>query len=195
MHPILTSASRLAAVWAFGYGLYRWYYALGGTFGMLGTPVSPDQFRQINAIAGVLLFSAAILPLVLLPAWRRARARPILLGVCWIVAVLCVSHALIGITQRIASLTSALTIPYPFWQTIDRRQADLQDLFFNEPWFLTEGLLWATIAWAGALRNSARRQRWVASAVGATAVVTSLALPKRFRSYSQVDRWRSSSNS
>jgi hypothetical protein len=24
----------------------------------------------------------------------------------------------------------------------DRRQADLQALFFNEPWFLIEGLLW-----------------------------------------------------
>jgi len=139
----LVRASRIAAGWAFWYGLYRWYYAAGGTIGMLGTPVSEQQFRLINAIAGALLLVWSVLPLMLLSAWRSRRARPVLLALCWVVAVGCVSHALIGVVQRVSSLTGTLTISYPFWLSIDRRQADLQALFFNEPWFLIEGLLWA----------------------------------------------------
>ena len=177
---LLSQASWLAAFWAFCYGLYRSYYAAGGTFGMLGTPVSIEQFRRINAIAGVLLFVAAALPLVLRNAWRRSSAHAVLLALCWFIAVACVSHALIGIIQRIASLTGQLTIPYPFWKTIDRRQADLQALFFNEPWFLIEGLLWAAIGWAGALSNSPRRGWWVASALAAIAGLTILGLLSAF---------------
>jgi uncharacterized protein with PQ loop repeat len=176
----LIRVSRVAAGWALGYGLYRWYYAAGGTFGMLGTPLSQHQWRLINAIAGVLLFVAAFLPSALLNKWRSSRARPILLAVCWIVAVSCVSHALIGIVQRVCSLTGALTISYPFWHTIDRREADLQALFFNEPWFLIEGLLWSTIAWAGALRDSPRRLWWFGTAAVATAASTIVGLLSAF---------------
>lgn len=177
---ILFPASRLAAAWAFGYGLYRWYYAAGGTFGILGTPVSLEQWRRINGIAGVLLFVAAFLPLVLVNAWRSRRARPLLLALCWVIAVGSASHALIGIGQRVASLTGMLTISYPFWQTIDRKQADLQALFFNEPWFLIEGLLWGAIAWGGALRVSPRRLWWVGSALAATAAATATGLLSAF---------------
>ena len=176
----LTRASQLAAIWAFGYGLYRWYYAVGGTLGMLGTPVSMEQFYRINAIAGALLFVFAVLPLITVNAWRRSAARPVLLALCWIVAVGCMSHALIGFVQRIASLSGALTIPYPFWTTIDRRKADLQALFLNEPWFLTEGLLWVIIAWAGALRDSSRRLWWFGSALAAVAVATLFGLLSAF---------------
>ena len=161
-------ASRLAAVWSLGYGLYRSYYALGGTIGMHGTPVSLAQWRRINAIGAAILFIIAVLAIILVNAWAYRRARPFLLVLCWIITVACVSHALIDIVQRIASLSGALTISYPFWQTIDRKTADLQDLFFNEPWFLIEGLLWAAIAWAGTLRESPRRWWWVNTAAAAT---------------------------
>ncbi len=90
------------------------------------------------------------------------------------------SHALVGVVQRVLSLTGMLTISYPFWRTIDRRQADLQDLFFNEPWFLIEGLLWAAMAWVGALRVSPRRLWWIGSAVAATAALTAMALMSAF---------------
>ena len=173
-------ASRLAAVWSLGYGLYRCYYALGGTIGMLGTPVSLAQWRRINAIGAAMLFITAVLALVLVNAWANRRARPVLLALCWIIAVGCVSHALIDIGQRIASLSGVLTIPYPFWQSIDRRTADLQDLFFNEPWFFIEGLLWAAIAWVGALRESHRRLWWVGSAAVATIVSTTVGLLSAF---------------
>jgi hypothetical protein len=176
----LILVSRIAAGWAFGYGLYRWYYAVGGTLGMLGTPLSQQQWRLINAIAGVLLFVAALLPIALLNRWRNRRARPILLALCWVVAVSCVSHSLIGIVQRVSSLTGALTINYPFWHAIDRREADLQALFFNEPWFLIEGLLWSTIAWGGGLRDSPRRLWWFGTAAVATAASTVVGLLSAF---------------
>ena len=173
-------ASRLAAVWSLGYGLYRCYYALGGTIGMLGTPVSLAQWRRINAIGAAMLFITAVLAIVLVNAWAYRRARPFLLVLCWIITVACVSHALVNIVQRIASLSGALTISYPFWQTIDRKTADLQDLFFNEPWFLIEGLLWAAIAWTAALRESPHRLWWVGSAVAATIASTMVGLLSAF---------------
>lgn len=176
----LMRASRLAAVWASIYALYRGYYAVGGTLGMLGTPVSLEQWRRINGIAAVLLFAAAVLPVALVDAWNSRRARPVLLALCWIIAVGGVSHALIGMVQRVSSLGGALTIAYPFWQTIDRREADLQALLFNEPWFLGEGLLWAAIAWAGALRVSPRRRWWVVSALAASAAATAVGLLSAF---------------
>lgn len=173
---LLVLASRLAAAWAFGYGLYRWYYAGGGTFGILGTPVSLEDWRRINAVAGALLFVAALLPLLLINAWARPRARPFLLTLSWIITVSCCSHALIGGIQRVLSLTRVITIPYPFWLTIDRRLADLQALFFNEPWFLLEGLLWAAIAWTGALQTSPRRWWWVSTAFATIAALTAIGI-------------------
>jgi hypothetical protein len=171
---------RVTALWSLGYGLYRSYYALGGTLGMPGTPVSLAQWRRINAVGGVVLLLTAALAIVVADAWTRRRARPSLLVLCWVVTVACVSHALIDVGQRIASLLGALTIAYPFWQTIDRRTADLQDLLFNEPWFFVEGLLWAAIAWTAALRASPRRRWWVGSAVAATIASTIVGLLSAF---------------
>lgn len=170
----------MAAVWSLGYGLYRSYYALGGTIGMHGVPVSFAQWRRINAIGGGLLFLTAALALALANAWASRRARPWLLALCWIITVGCVSHALIDIGQRIASLAGALTIPYPFWRTIDRRTADLQDLLFNEPWFFVEGVLWAWVAWAGALGDSPRRRWWVGSVIVAIVGATTVGLLTAF---------------
>lgn len=182
----LIRTSQLAAAWAFAYGVYRLYYAFGGTIGKLGTPLSHEQWIRINGIAGVLLFAAALLPVLFLPAWRNRRAQPFLLAIAWIIAVGCSTHALIGIPQRLASLAGVLTIEYPFWRTIDRRSADLQALLFNEPWFLIEGLLWAGLAWAGALRDSTWRGWWIGSAVGATLVLTVIGLLSAF---GVIGRW------
>ena len=176
----VADVSRATALWTLGYALYRAYYAAGGTVGMHGTPTSYSAWRRVNAIGSVLLFATAALAILFASAWAHRRARPALLAFCWIAAVGCVSHALIDIGQRIASLSGLLTIDYPFWRTIDRRAADLQHLFFNEPWFLVEGLLWATIAWKGAMRHSARRAWWIASVVVATLVSTAIGLLTAF---------------
>ena len=79
-----------------------------------------------------------------------------------------------------------LTIEYPFWLSIDRRMADLQALFFNEPWFLVQGLLWARMAWVGALRDSPRRMWWVGSALCATVALTVMGLLSAF---GVIGRW------
>ena len=176
----LTALSRFTALWAFWYALYRGYYALGGTFGMQGTPVSFPLWRHVNAVGALLILAFAILPLLLLPLWRHRRAWPFLLVLCWIVTVGCVSHALIDIVQHVASLTGALTIDYPFWQRIDRTTLDLQVILFNEPWFFIEGLLWAGIAWFGALQGSPRRRWWIGSALAAMAAATTIGLLRAF---------------
>lgn len=147
---------------------------------MQGTPVSDEAWRQVNAIGALLILVFAILPLMLLPAWRQHRASSLLLALCWIVVVGCVSHALIDVVQHVASLSGALTIDYPFWRSIDRKTADLQVIFFNEPWFLVEGLLWAGIAWAGVLRTSPRRRWWIGSALAGVAAMTTLGLLRAF---------------
>lgn len=183
----LRRASVWAAAWALGYGFYRWYYALGGTVGILGVPLSQEEWRRINAVAGVLLGVAALLPLVLMRGWRTRGGRLLLLVLCGIVTVGCVSHALIDIVLRTASLNGSLTISYPFWQTINHRRADLQDLFFNEPWFLVEGLLWATIAWSGALRDAPSWRRWwIGTVLTATAAFTVMGILSGF---GVVGRW------
>jgi hypothetical protein len=122
--------------------------ALGGTVLLPGTLADPIQFRLINAAAVAILTIAALLPIAMLPLWRRQRARPVLLAVCWLVAVGCAMHALIDSIERVLSLAGLLRIEYPtMWASIDRRAADLQDLFFNEPWFLLEGLGFGAIGW------------------------------------------------
>lgn len=153
------------------YGIYRAYYALGGTTGMVGTPVSMDAWYAINAVAAAMLLAAAIVPVATRTVWSRSHWRPILLGIAWIVAVGCIMHALIGIITRVLSLAGILTIDYPFFSTIDRTAADLQALFFNEPWFLLEGLLWGALGLL-ALRDDQARRRWVVSAGGTIAVLT-----------------------
>jgi len=168
----LERASRRTGLWSLGYTLYRAYYALGGTVGMPGTPMSGAEWRRINAIGAVILFLTAVLAANAVKVWAHPRGRLFLLAFCWIATVGCVSHALIDIGQRIASLSGALTISYPFWRIIDRRSADLQDLLLNEPWFLIEGLLWAWVAWSGDLRESPRRRWWIGSAIAATIAST-----------------------
>jgi hypothetical protein len=147
---------------------------------MLGVPVSLESWYRINRAAALLLFATAMLALVQISGWRYRGVRPSLLGVCWIIAVGCVAHALIGIVQRIASLSGRLTIQYPFWEMIDRREADLQALFFNEPWFLIQGLLWMAIAWFGALHASRRRAWWFGSVFIAIAIALTMGLLSAF---------------
>ena len=173
----LASVSIAVAVWGLGYALYRGYYALGGTLLLPGTPANPTQFRLINAAAVAVLAIAAVLPIAMLPLWRRPRARPVLLAVCWLVAVGCSMHALIDSVQRVLSLAGLLRVEYSaaVWASIDHRAADLQDLFFNEPWFLLEGLGYAALGLIALGRGRPRRW-WVGSAIAATSVLTVIGL-------------------
>ena len=185
-NELLKRASWIAAGWAFAYTLYRAYYAAGGTLGMFGTPVSVHEWRMINAKGAVILAVVAILPLAILQLWDNSRAKPWLLALCWIMTVGGVMHALIGMTQRIASLSGLYVMPLPFWKTIDRRTSDIQALLFNEPWFLIEGLLWLAIAWGGALSGSPKRWRWIGSAIAAIVILTTVGLLSAFGVIAQI---------
>lgn len=168
----LTWISYVTALWGLCYAAYRAYYAAGGTWLLPGTiePGSVGQFRLINGAAVVVLLVAAGLPLAMLPLWRRGVLRRTLLVLCWLVAVGCCMHALIDMTQRVLSLTGHLRVTYPaMWQSVDRRSADLQDLFGNEPWFLIEGLLFGAIAWCEP--HGVGRRWWLGTAIAATAVL------------------------
>jgi hypothetical protein len=179
-HPSgLAAVSLVAAGWALLYALYRGYYGLGGTVGMFGTPTSWTEWRQINLVAAAILLVAAVLPVAALPLWQRPRLRPVLLAVCWVVAVGCTMHGVIDDVERVLSLTGRLRIDYPFFATVNRRAADLQDLAFNETWFLIEGILWGILAWISLGRSPGRRW-WVATAVVAIAALTSIGLLSAF---------------
>jgi hypothetical protein len=88
-------------------------------------------------------------------------------------------HALVDDAERVLSLTGRLELDYPIFTTVNRRAADLQDLVFNETWFLTEGILWGVLAWIGLGRSPGRRW-WVGTAVVAVAALTSIGLLSAF---------------
>ena len=177
----LRRVSYAAAGWALLYAAYRAYYAFGGTFGMFGVPASDETWRAINLVAAALILGAAALPLIALRLWDRAVPRRALLAIAWVIAVGCVMHGIIDEVTRAMSLAGLLDILYPpgFWASLDRRAADLQDIFFNEPWFIVEGLLWAAIAWI-VLGPSDTRRRWVASAAVAVSLLVGIGLLSAF---------------
>jgi hypothetical protein len=132
---------------------------------MIGRPSPAAHFRRDNFVGGGIILLAALLPTIAVSAWRYAPVRRLVPVVGWIAAVGCCMHALTLLTLRVLSLTGVHPTHYPagLWLSIDRRDADLQDAFFNEPWFFIEGCLWALFA-VGALRRFSR-QRWRRSAV------------------------------
>jgi hypothetical protein len=175
----LLTVSLITAGWAFWYAIYRAYYGFGGTVGMFGTPVSEAQWQGINLAGAALLLGVAVLPVAVLPLWKMPRARPILLGLCWLLAVGFTMHALINDIQRVLSLAGVLQLDYPLFTTVNRRVADLQDLIFNETWFLVQGVLWGILGWIN-LRPSAARRWWIGTAVAAIAVLTCVGLLTSF---------------
>jgi hypothetical protein len=177
----LRRLSYVAAGWAFAYALYRAYYGVGGTVGMIGVPRSDDQWRAINLVAAGLLLGAAVLPLVALSLWASAWPRRVLLAAAWVIAVACIGHALINDILRVLSLAGRYEVFYPpeVWVSVDRTAADLQDLLFNETWFLVEGLVWVAIAWT-VLGPSPARRWWLGSAAVAIAGSTVVGLLSAF---------------
>jgi hypothetical protein len=69
--------------------------------------------------------------------------------------------------------------PPEVWIDVDRRAADLQDLLFNETWFLLEGGLWFALAWT-VMGPVTTRRLWVATAVLAIALATLVGLLTAF---------------
>jgi len=164
-----TSLSLALASWGLFYAAYRGYYAAGGTLGIPGTPVSESEFRSVNLVGAVVIAAWALFPLAALPLWSRPRVRPVLLAVFWLGAVFLCMHALVDMTERVLSLAGVIEIDYPdsFWASHDGLSADLQDLLFNEPWFLVDGLGAAALAWISSAPGGHRR-RWALVGVAVT---------------------------
>jgi hypothetical protein len=168
-----------AGGWALLYAAYRGYYALGGTIGMFGTPVSESQWRQINGVGAVLLVLAAFVAFATTRLWHRPLARQALLAFAWVAFVGCVMHALVDITIRLLSIAGLVQMDFPFWVSIDRQASNLQDIFLNQPWFQIEGLLWGALGWVGLATERARRW-WLRSALIAIALLTANGLLAQF---------------
>ncbi len=181
MSKPLRRLSYVAAAWALFYAAYRAYYALGGTLGMFGVPADDGTWRLVNFAAVVPLLGAAILPVVAMRLWHRRTWRRVLLGAAWVIAVGCVMHGIIDEITHLLSLAGMLQLTYPagFWVTVDHRAANVQDVLFNEPWFIGEGLLWAAIVWR-VLGPGAARRAWVLSAAVAVAVLVCIGLLSAF---------------
>jgi hypothetical protein len=62
---------------------------------------------------------------------------------------------------------------------VDRRAADIQDLAFNETWFLVEGILWGVLGWMNLGRSPGRRW-WTGTALLAIAALTTIGLLSAF---------------
>jgi hypothetical protein len=174
--PLSLVASGLGLV----YSLYRGYYALGGTLGMIGVPAPSTPWRLINGVAAIGLLVAAAVPLVAIPLWRRPVARPILIALFSIAAVGLVMHGLIDETQRTLHLLGLaerlhIDVRLAGWRSVDLRAADLQDVFLNEPWFILEGLACGALVWVS-LRARAARRWWLAAVLVATAALTAMGL-------------------
>jgi hypothetical protein len=175
----LTTVSVIAGFWALWYAAYRAYYGFGGTVGMFGTPISESQWQAINLIGAALLLAVAVLPVAILPLWKRPRLRLVLLGLCWVLGVGFIMHAVIDDIERVLSLLGLLRMDYPVFTTVNRRLADIQDLLFNETWFLIEGILWGILGWMNLARSPARRW-WIGTGFAAIAILTCVGLLTTF---------------
>jgi hypothetical protein len=73
-HPSrLLTMSLITAVWCLWYAIYRAYYGLGGTVGMFAMPKSKSQWRAINLAGAAILLVIAVLPVAVLPLWKKPR--------------------------------------------------------------------------------------------------------------------------
>jgi hypothetical protein len=159
------------AGWSLAYACFRGYYAAGGRFAMVGQPHSQAAFNHANALgAGIIIVFAVIGPLVMMHV--GVLRRWLLPTAGWAGAVGCCMHALVDMTLRVFSLVGVhpTQLPMSFWQSFNRRTADLQDLLLKEPWFFVDGLLWAALAVAILPRTRVRS--WLGSAALACAALT-----------------------
>jgi hypothetical protein len=139
---------------------------------LIGEPRSPAQFREINLRGGVIILTAALLPLIASSLWRHRGVRNGIVVIGWIALVGCSTHAITNETLRLLSLTGVhpIEVSAEFWLSVNRHKADRRDVLLNEPWFFIEGCLWGLFALT-ALAPSMRR-RWLHSAGLACAVAS-----------------------
>ena len=144
------SARRVAvalALWAGWYAAYRFYYGFGGHLGMIGRHSPAQHLRRDNVVGGAIILLAALLPSIAVIAWRQRPVRRLVpLSAGW--RRLAPAPRLHADDPARAQSDRGASGPLPPRAVAphDRRQADLQDLLINEPWFFVEGCLWALFA-------------------------------------------------
>lgn len=127
----------VSVLWSAWYAAHRFDHAFGGHLGMVGSPAPAAHFRRENLIAGFIILLAAILPVVVVMAWRNrlvARLAPV---VGWVAAVGCCTHAVTLWTLRVSSLTGLHASDYPAGCDVHRpTQGGPAGRLLNEPWFV-----------------------------------------------------------
>jgi hypothetical protein len=62
---------------------------------MFAVPKSESQWRAINLAGAAILLVIAVLPVPVLPLWKKPRVRPIVLGLCWLLQPSALAGALV----------------------------------------------------------------------------------------------------
>lgn len=164
-------------VWSTLYAVAHIYWASGGELGfslLRPSATGMRAWREINAVASVVLLVPVALAVGLARARRPGRIKATLLLATLAGASIATSHGLYGIVYRILNLAGVVDIdgrafassedPWVIW-----------DLVLFEPWFLIEGILFGVAGWA-ALSTSRDRRRWQLACVAGSSLATGLGL-------------------
>lgn len=169
LQPIATALS----VWSGLYVVPHVYWAVGGDAGFSALKPSatahPD-WQAINAVASVILLVPVAIGLLLPRSSSHRRTRTLLLAACLAGASIAASHGIYGVVYRFLNLTGAVDIDGQQFTPAEHTWV-IWDLYFFEPWFLIEGVLFASAGWA-AIASARAQRRWLF----ACSVGTSLAL-------------------
>jgi hypothetical protein len=167
-------ATALSA-WSLLYVLPHLYWAVGGELGFSGlkpSATAQEGWQAINAAASVIL----LLPVAIGLALQRARWhglwRALLLAACLAGASIAVSHGVYGIVYRLLNIVGVVEVDGRGFTTAEHPWV-LWDLFVFEPWFIIEGVLFATAGWASMSGSESRRRWQLGCLVGISLALTS----------------------
>ena len=167
-------ATALSA-WSLLYVLPHLYWAVGGEVGFSAlkpSATAQEGWQAINAAASVILLLPVAIGLAL-PRTRSHRLwRALLFAACLGGASIAVSHGVYGLVYRVLNIVGVVDVDGRGF-TMAEHPWVLWDIFVFEPWFLIEGVLFATAGWV-AMSGSESRRRWVLGCiVGISLAMTS----------------------
>ncbi len=173
-------AARLAALTALAGIPIHVYSAAGGTWALPGGAATAKlpALGVTNLAVALLLACGAAWLYGLTSGLAHRLPADLVLAPVWAGAVICVSHAVFGLTTKglyIAGVRSAVSWPEHGITAAQKTSSALQDISIFEPWFLLLGLL---LAWAAhqLIATTAGRRWWVASLIGCTVLVEAFGL-------------------
>ncbi|WP_425604343.1 DUF3995 domain-containing protein [Natrinema gelatinilyticum] len=129
---LTTRAIYAACAWALLFTVPHIYWAVGGTAGLAGHPMT-GRLWVINVVAIPLLLLAVVVALATVRPWGRVVPRWLLLLSIWGVGVVLTLRGTIGLVQRILSFGDIGHQPFL--------------ALFADPWFVLGGVLFSVVAW------------------------------------------------